>query len=68
MQAHALSMFGKREAFVCGRALSKEYKPFGGNSSVDALKCQQCDTGQPTTAQEEREQALGSAVKRARRI
>jgi hypothetical protein len=43
---HALARFGHRKAFICGRALSKEYKPFTREFFVDAMKCQQCDKGQ----------------------
>eukprot|EP00435_Cladocopium_sp_Y103_P071119 s179_g36.t1 len=64
---HALATFGHRRAFVCGRALSKEYKPFVNRFFVDAMKCQQCNKGQATTEQGEREEALSVAVKRARK-
>ena len=64
---HALSTFGHRTAFVCGRPLSKEYKPFHARFFVDALKCQQCNKGQVQTPEGERAAVAGAAVKRARK-
>eukprot|EP00435_Cladocopium_sp_Y103_P043649 s2024_g12.t1 len=61
---HALSMFGHRKAFVCGRALSKEYVLYEANFYVDAMKCQQCDKGHDAS---EKAEALGAAVKRAKK-
>lgn len=64
---HALSMFGQRAAFLCGRPLSAEYKPFQAKFFVDAMKCQQCNKGQTPTPEGKRAAAVGAAVKRARK-
>eukprot|EP00435_Cladocopium_sp_Y103_P011314 s1805_g2.t4 len=64
---HALSLFGHRQAFVCGRSLSKEYILFETKFFVDAMKCQQCDKGQTPTEASENASALGAVVKRARK-
>ena len=42
---HALGNSGHREAFVCGRSLTKEYVPFTSQFFVDAMKCQQRNKG-----------------------
>eukprot|EP00435_Cladocopium_sp_Y103_P024661 s285_g6.t1 len=64
---HALSLFGHRRAFVCGRSLSKEYIPYDSSFFVDAMKCQQCDKGHAPTDATEKAEAIGAAVKRARK-
>eukprot|EP00435_Cladocopium_sp_Y103_P047997 s1511_g14.t1 len=64
---HALSVFGHRKAFVCGRAPSKEYVLFEPKFFVDAMKCQQCDKGHAPTDENVKASSLGAAVKRARK-
>eukprot|EP00435_Cladocopium_sp_Y103_P042275 s848_g11.t1 len=64
---HALSTFGHRTAFLCGRALSGEYQRFQTRFFVDAMKCQQCNKGHAPTPEGQQIEALGNAVKRARR-
>ena len=63
---HALSTFGHRKAFICGRGLSAEYKKFETEFCVDAMKCQQCDRGHAPSAEGQQVETLGRAVKRAR--
>ena len=63
---HAMATFGHRRAFICGRSLSKEYRPFMQKFFVDAMKCQQCDKGQAPTPDAERFASAGAAFKRAR--
>ena len=64
---HALAKFGQRQAFICGRALSKEYKAFTKPFFVDAMKCQQCSKGQRPTPESEQAAKANAAVKRARK-
>eukprot|EP00435_Cladocopium_sp_Y103_P032700 s386_g8.t1 len=55
------------QAFLCGRSLSKEYKPFTAAFFVDAMKCQQCNKGHPEPAEGRAVASAEAVVKRARR-
>eukprot|EP00435_Cladocopium_sp_Y103_P035389 s1019_g9.t1 len=48
-------------------ALSGEYQRFETRFFVDAMKCQQCNKGHAPSAEGQQLEALGNAVKRARR-